>query len=70
MRGVHTPLASYQERTYPQYELIWHKAFVWGFAHLQINHQTHELAVSFYTTPTVGSGELIHEASFTFAGRH
>ncbi|GHG00362.1 metallophosphoesterase [Thalassotalea marina] len=70
MRGVHTPLARFQEKAYPQYELLWNKAFAWGFAHIEINHQTEQLGVSFYTTPNDGSGALHHEADFTFQARH
>lgn len=70
MRGVHTPLAEFQEKTYPQYELIWNKAFTWGFAHIEVNHQTDQLNVSFYTTPSNGNSKLQHEADFVFKARH
>lgn len=70
MRGTHTPFARYQESTYPQYELIWNKAFIWGFAHIELNHLTDNLNVSFYTTPRTGDGTLIEEADFNFKARH
>lgn len=66
MRGKHTPFANYQEKTYPQYELIWSKSFVWGFAHLTINNMKDELSVDFFTTPHDSSGKLIPEYSHRF----
>ncbi len=69
MRGVHTPLAHYQEKRYPEYDLIWNKAFTWGFAHIELNHQTDKLGVSFYTTPNDKSGRLVKEKAFYFDHR-
>jgi hypothetical protein len=69
MRGKHTPLANYQEKAYPQYELIWSKSFVWGFAHININNIKDELAVDFFTTPRNSSGQLAPEYSHRFKHR-
>ena len=51
MRGKHTPFASYQEKAYPQYELLWSKSFIWGFAHLNIDNNKEEINVEFFSTP-------------------
>lgn len=69
MRGKHTPFARYQEATYPQYELIWSKSFVWGFAHLTLDNDNDRLSVEFFTTPRDGSGKLIKEQGFSFPHR-
>lgn len=69
MRGVHRGLANYQERQYQEYDLIWNKAFTWGFAHIELDNQQDELNVNFYTTPTNKSGELVKEKSFRFKHR-
>lgn len=66
MRGVHTPLARFQERQYPEYELIWNKAFTWGFARVEV---ADDLKVEFYTTPQDRSGALVVEPSFRFERR-
>lgn len=66
MRGVHTPFAEYQARQFPQYKLIWHKAFTWGFARVEAGD---ELTVEFYTTPKDLSGKLVEQSSFTFERR-
>lgn len=65
MRGVHRGLENYQERQYQEYDLIWNKAFTWGFAHIELDNQQDELNVNFYTTPTNKSGELVKEKSFS-----
>ncbi|WP_440056085.1 metallophosphoesterase [Pseudoalteromonas sp. T1lg65] len=69
MRGIHQPLADYQEKRYPEYDLVWNKAFTWGFAHIQLDNSKDELAVSFYTTPTDKSGKLVSESQFRFKHR-
>jgi len=69
MRGTHTPFANYQERHYPQYDLVWAKSFIWGFSHITIDNDKDELQVKFYTTPTDLSGELVTEQSFSFNRR-
>ncbi|QBG36113.1 metallophosphoesterase [Litorilituus sediminis] len=71
MRGKHSPFARYQEATYPQYELLWSKSFVWGFAHLALDNDNDndELSVEFFTTPRDGSGKLITEQAFSFPHR-
>jgi hypothetical protein len=69
MRGKHTPFANFQEKTYPQYELIWSKSFVWGFAHIEVNNMNEELAVEFFTTPRDGSGRLVPEFRYQFKHR-
>lgn len=69
MRGTHTPFSKWQSKRYPQVDLVWNKAFIWGFAHLKLNNQNNKLKVSFYTTPKSGSGELVAEQSFSFDKR-
>jgi len=69
MRGKHTPFAEFQERHYPQFDLVWSKSFVWGFAHVNLDNEKDLLNVSFYTTPRDGSGELEVQPSFSFAKR-
>lgn len=69
MRGKHTPFAEHQEKTYPQYDLLWSKSFVWGFAHLTLDNEADQLAVDFFTTPRDGSGDLLQEEKFTFKHR-
>ncbi|MBE0367582.1 hypothetical protein PAUR_a0967 [Pseudoalteromonas aurantia 208] len=69
MRGKHTPFAEQQERRYAEYDLVWSKSFVWGFAHIELNNLADELKVGFYTTPHSGSGELVKERTFSFKHR-
>jgi hypothetical protein len=69
MRGKHTPFAKQQALRYPQYNLLWSKSFTWGFAHIEVDNQTDELIVNFYSTPKDASGELITEPSFRFPHR-
>ncbi|MFC3032668.1 metallophosphoesterase [Pseudoalteromonas fenneropenaei] len=69
MRGVHTPFAKAQAAHYPEYALLWHKAFTWGFAHISLDNQKDELQLQFYSTPRDQSGELITEAAFSFKHR-
>jgi len=69
MRGKHSPFATFQEKNYPQYDLVWSKSFVWGFSHITIDNKNDELQVKFYTTPRDRSGQLIEEKSFSFAHR-
>ncbi len=69
MRGKHTPFAEHQEKHYPEYDLVWSKSFVWGFAHLTLNNQANSLNVEYFTTPTNQSGEAISEATFSFKRR-
>lgn len=69
MRGKHTPLADYQEKTYPEYELLWSKSFVWGFAHIEIDNEVDQLKVDFFSTPRDKSGDVIAEYTHTFARR-
>ncbi|MDQ9091961.1 metallophosphoesterase [Pseudoalteromonas haloplanktis] len=69
MRGTHTPFAQYQERQYPEYDLLWSKSFVWGFSHINLDNQANKLGVSFYTTPRDLSGKVIEEGHFSFAKR-
>jgi hypothetical protein len=66
MRGKHTPFAEQQAKRYSQYELIWSKSFVWGFAHLTLNNDADTLDVEFFTTPTDESGIAHSEAKFSF----
>lgn len=69
MRGKHTPFAQFQERQYPEYDLLWSKSFVWGFSHIILDNQTNNLDVSFYTTPRDLSGSVINEGYFSFPKR-
>ncbi|AOT08616.1 metallophosphoesterase [Pseudoalteromonas luteoviolacea] len=69
MRGTHTPFAQQQENRYPEYDLIWTKSFIWGFAHIELDNRGDSLNVSFYTTPHDKSGHVIPEASFSFKHR-
>lgn len=69
MRGKHSPLARYQEKTYPEYELLWSKSFVWGFAHLAVNNEKDEMQVDFFTTPSDKTEKLIPEYNYTFKHR-
>lgn len=69
MRGQHTPLAEYQERAYPQMDIIWGKGFIWGFASIHLDNQQDRLKVNFYTTPRDGSGQVVEEAGFEFPRR-
>lgn len=69
MRGKHTPFAEFQERAYPEYELIWSKSFVWGFAHISLDNQTNRLTSDFFTTPRNQSGALLPEFSYQFTRR-
>lgn len=69
MRGKHTPFAQYQERAYPQYDLVWSKSFVWGFAHVALDNRRDQLEVEFFTTPRDGSGKLIKQRAFSFDKR-
>ena len=69
MRGKHTPFSLYQERQYPQYDLVWSKSFTWGFSHITLDNDKDELQVKFYTTPRDRSGELVEETSFSFERR-
>ena len=69
MRGQHSKFAAWQQAHYPQMEYIWGKDFIWGFANINLNHQTDTLRVDFFTTPRDGSGKLIKEQSFRFDKR-
>ena len=69
MRGKHTPFAQFQERQYPEYDLLWSKSFVWGFSHISLDNQANKLDVSFYTTPRDLTGSIIDEGSFSFSKR-
>ncbi|GAA6205984.1 metallophosphoesterase [Thalassotalea sp. SU-HH00458] len=69
MRGKHTPFANYQEKTYPQYELLWSKSFTWGFSHINIDNVNDQLNVEFFTTPRDGNGKLTSEYRHTFSRR-
>lgn len=69
MRGKHTPFAQYQEKAYPQYELLWSKSFVWGFSHINIDNEKDQLNVEFFTTPRDGKGKLTPEYRHTFSRR-
>jgi hypothetical protein len=69
MRGVHSKFAAQQEKRYGEYELLWNKAFVWGFAHIELDNTKDEMSVEFYSTPTTKSGELVKETGFVFKHR-
>lgn len=69
MRGTHRNFANYQERRYPEYDLVWAKSFIWGFAHITLDNDVDNLNVEFFTTPTDKSGKAINEASFSFKKR-
>ena len=69
MRGKHSPFAFHQEQRYPEYELIWSKSFVWGFAHIELDNEVDQLKVGFYTTPRDDSGDLVAEEDFIFKRR-
>jgi hypothetical protein len=69
MRGKHTPFAEQQEKRYPEYDLVWSKSFVWGFAHITLNNQADNLSVEYYTTPLDQSGKAVNEANFSFKRR-
>jgi hypothetical protein len=69
MRGKHSPFAQYQKRRYAQYDLVWSKSFVWGFAHITLDNEIDNLNVDYFTTPTDKSGKVIHEGSFSFKKR-
>ncbi len=70
MRGKHTPFAEQQEKRYPQYDLIWSKSFVWGFAHITLDNQADKLDVEFFTTPRDRSNALVPEAKYRFDRRN
>ncbi len=70
MRGKHSLLAAYQEKRYPEYELIWAKDFVWGFAHITLNNDTNRLNVDYFTTPTDQSGQVEPAGQFSFKRRN
>lgn len=69
MRGKHTPFAEHQEKRYSEYDLIWSKSFVWGFAHITLNNQSNSLNVEYFTTPNDQSGQAISETTFSFEKR-
>lgn len=69
MRGKHTPFAQQQEQRYAQMDLVWSKSFTWGFSYLEVDNQTDQLTVEFYSTPKSGSGEINKEQTFTFSHR-
>ena len=69
MRGKHTPFAQQQAKRYPQYQLLWSKSFVWGFAHVELDNQQDKLSVEFFTTPRDGSGRAEQVAQFSFDKR-
>lgn len=69
MRGKHTPFAEQQEKRYPEYELLWSKSFVWGYAHITLDNDDDKLNVDFFTTPIDESGKVIKEAHFSFNRR-
>lgn len=69
MRGSHTPFANYQQKRYPQMDLLWSKSFTWGFARIDVNNTSNTFEVAFYTTPTSSSGELVSEPKFEFVHR-
>lgn len=69
MRGQHSKFAKWQEKNYPQMDYIWGKAFIWGFANVNLNTEQNQLRVDFFTTPRDGSGKLIEEKQFTFQRR-
>lgn len=69
MRGIHSPLAHYQALRYPEYDLVWNKAFIWGFAHIELDNHNDTLNVAFYTTPRDLSGQVVPEQRFSFAHR-
>jgi len=70
MRGTHTPFAKYQEKQYPEYELIWNKSFTWGFSRVVLDNDSDTLSVEFYTTPRSGNGALETQAQFSFKRRN
>ncbi|GHB66219.1 hypothetical protein GCM10008107_14210 [Psychrosphaera saromensis] len=70
MRGKHTPFAQQQEKRYPEYDLLWSKSFVWGFAHIKLDNQADKLDVEFFTTPRDLSNKLVPEAKFSFDRRN
>lgn len=69
MRGKHTPFAEQQAKHYPQYQLVWSKSFVWGFAHIELDNKLNDLNVEFYTTPRSRSGQAIKVSEFSFEKR-
>lgn len=69
MRGSHSGLAAYQEKRYPEYDLVWAKSFTWGFAHIELDNQNDELQVRFYSTPRDLSGTPVFEKSARFQRR-
>ena len=70
MRGKHTPFAQQQEKRYPEYDLVWSKSFVWGFAHIKLDNEADKLDVEFFTTPREQSNTLVPEAKFSFDRRN
>ncbi|MDO7085719.1 metallophosphoesterase [Pseudocolwellia sp. AS88] len=69
MRGKHSPFARFQEKHYPEYDLVWSKSFVWGFAHITLDNQADSLNIDYFTTPRDQSGKAINEGSFSFKKR-
>jgi len=69
MRGKHTPFAEQQAKRYSQYQLLWSKSFVWGFAHIELDNQKNALNVNFYTTPRDNTGTAVQVAQFSFDKR-
>jgi hypothetical protein len=70
MRGKHTPFAQQQEKRYPEYDLVWSKSFVWGFAHIKLDNTLDKLEVEFFTTPRDLSNKVTPEAKFSFNRRN
>ena len=69
MRGQHSKLAAYQERTYPEYDFVWGKGFIWGFAAITLDNHDNQLVADFFTTPRDLSGAAEAAESFSFSHR-
>jgi tartrate-resistant acid phosphatase type 5 len=69
MRGKHSPFAKQQAKNYPQYQLLWSKSFVWGFAHIELDNTQNNLNLEFYTTNRDRSGKALKAATFSLDKR-
>lgn len=69
MRGIHSTFAKQQALHNPEMDLIWAKGFAWGFAQITLDNIDNEIDVTFYSTPTDRSGDLVREQTFSFKHR-
>ncbi|MGI9284292.1 MAG: hypothetical protein ACR2P1_02800 [Pseudomonadales bacterium] len=66
-RSISRPFQLEQRQNTPQYQEIWLRDMVWGFAHLSLFPQ--QLHLSMLTTPNDGSGVVMEEKRIRFDKR-